>query len=242
MWAAALLLALVTLPRAALAQESGEASLERAVVLFEESETLYNQGEFVEAAALLRRAYALHADPTLLFNLGRALEGAGDLDGAIDAYARYLATAEDPPDRGAVEGRLATLRAQRDALAGGGRDEAREAPEPPTTSPGGGGGVEVAPWIVAGGGVLVLGTAIVLGVVSQDLGSQAAVEPVQADAVALHADAETFALAANVLYVAGGVIAAAGAVWGIVSLTSGDGGSQASLRFGPGSIALAGRF
>ena len=88
MRAATLTLCLLVAPAAALAQERDSDALDRAVVLFEESETLYNQGEFEQAAALLRRAYALHADATLLFNLARALEGAGDLDGAIDAYAR----------------------------------------------------------------------------------------------------------------------------------------------------------
>ena len=35
---------------------------------------------------MLRRAHSLHPDPLLRFNLARALEGDGDLDGAIEYY------------------------------------------------------------------------------------------------------------------------------------------------------------
>src|SRR5688500_3941422 len=87
------LLAATWSPRVS-AQARGS-DLDRAVVLFEESERAYNAGEFAEAATLLRRAYELHPDPTLLFNLARALEGMGDLDGAIETYERYLAEGRD---------------------------------------------------------------------------------------------------------------------------------------------------
>ncbi len=245
MRAAALTVMLFSLPALATAQATADDdALARAVVLFEESETLYNQGEFGQAAALLRRAYALHADPTLLFNLGRALEGAGDLDGAIDAYGRYLETADEAPDRGAVEARLTTLRAQRDALAGARASETEPAAPGATedATEGGGGSVEIAPWLLVGGGGVVVGVGVALGVLSQDLASQAAAEPVQVEAVALHSDAQTFATVANVLYVAGGVIAGAGLVWGVVSLTSGDGDAQARLEVGPGSVGVRGTF
>lgn len=115
--AAALALSAALLGAANARAQDDDDSLERAVVLFEESETLYNQGEFEQAAALLRRAYALHPDPTLLFNLARALEGAGDLDGAIESYERYLEENPDAEDAGAIRARVGTLREQRARLA-----------------------------------------------------------------------------------------------------------------------------
>lgn len=237
-------LLLVASPAAARAQPAAdEASLRRAVVLFEESETLYNQGEFVQAAALLRRAYALHADATLLFNLGRALEGAGDLDGAIDAYARYLAEAADPPDRGAVEARLATLRAQREALSERGASEVDDADRAPiAASTASGGGIDPAPWVVLGVGLAALGVGIGLGVAMQGVSDRAATEPVQREAQALYDEAQGLAIGANVLFVVGGLAATAGLVWGVVTLADGGGDATAHLRFGPGSVAVAGTF
>lgn len=245
-----LLLLLVAAPAVGLAQDGGDdADLQRAVVLFEESETLYNAGQFEEAAALLRRAYELHPDATLLFNLARALEGMGDLDGAIDGYERYLAEADDPPDRGAVEARLDTLRVQRAALA---REAESWAEEPERDGTGNAGAsddeprVDPIPWLVLAGGVVVLGVGAGLGVAAEDLGIQAQSEPVMAEAVALHDEATALATGANALLILGGVAILAGLTWGIIALAvegeAGDGGASAALRIGPGTVAVTGRF
>jgi tetratricopeptide (TPR) repeat protein len=226
---------------------ASRAELDRAVLLFEESERLYNEGQFAEAAALLRRAYALHADPTLLFNLARALEGLGDLDGAIEAYEQYLRDAESPPDRGAIERVIATLRAQREQLRGPRErpdpevDAQPEPPPPPPRSE-----PEIAPWILAGAGAAVLGVGIGLGVASTSDASAAAAEPVQVVAIDLHARAEALAIAADVLFVAGGLAAGIGLVWGIVSVTSGGDAEPAQatvdVSIVPGGLALSGTF
>lgn len=226
--------------RLASAQEDPE-QLQRAVLLFEESEHLYNEGSFAEAAALLRRAYELHADPTLLFNLARALEGMGDLDGAVETYERYLAEAGSAPDRGAVERRLVTLREQRDRLARADSNSETTAPtvEPPPPS---GGGVTIDPigWIVAGVGLAMIGGGAAFGVVSQDLDGQAAAAPVMVDAVDLHSQAETMAILADVFFVAGGLAVAGGVIWGIATIGSEE--DAVTARFGPGSVELRGRF
>jgi len=248
------LMFLLAVPALGRAQASDDEDLQRAVELFERSETLYNGGQFEEAADLLRQAYALHPDATLLFNLARALEGMGDLDGAIESYERYLREASDPPDRGAVEARLDTLRVQRAALAreaeSWGESEEVEA-EPEAAPPPDDAAeeptelnVDPAPWLVLAGGVVLLGVGAGLGVNAGDLASRAQAEPVMAEAVALHDDANAFATAANTLLVLGGLTTLAGFVWGIVSVALSDGGEgeRATLRIGPASIALTGRF
>ncbi|HVY46216.1 MAG TPA: hypothetical protein VHB21_10070, partial [Minicystis sp.] len=105
--ALALALAVAAAPRVARAQHDP-----RAVELFRESAVRYREGRFREAAELLREAYAREPEPLLLYNLGRACEGMGDAACAIDAYKRYLRAAKAPPDRAAIEGRVATLERQ----------------------------------------------------------------------------------------------------------------------------------
>ncbi len=215
-------------------------NLERAVMLFEESEQLYNAGEFAQAAVMLRRAYALHPDATLLFNLARALEGMGDLDGAIETYGRYLAEAEGIRDRGAVEARLETLRAQREALAQRPADPVQEIePDPEEPEPERGGSSPL-PWIVAGTGVAAAVAGVVLGLRSQSLSDDAAAEPVMTEAVELHDRAQRFATVGNILMIAGGVIAAGGLLWGVLTLGSDDSETEAAIV--PGGVLVRGRF
>ena len=62
----------------------------RALELFQESDRHYKRGEFERAVELLRQAHALYPEPILVYNLARALEGLGDLPGAIEQYERCL--------------------------------------------------------------------------------------------------------------------------------------------------------
>src|SRR5687768_17153818 len=103
---AVLALGLVLVAAPAAAQNDRERALE----LFEESQTAYNAGDLERATALLRAAHALHPEPILLYNLGRALEGLGETEEAAEAYERYLAEGTDIEDRAAIERRVATLR------------------------------------------------------------------------------------------------------------------------------------
>ena len=245
------------------AQDDDE--LARAVELFEQSEEHYNAGDFTEAAELLREAYALTPDPTLLFNLARAQEGMGDLDGAVESYTHYLEEAGDVPDRGAVERRIETLGDQRDLLAEadanerGGVVESEQESEPRVSAP-----TEpelddeatrapIAPWLIAGGGVLVMAGGLVFGAMSATREDDANREPTMVQAVALHDEAKTFATVANVLYIGGGAAFLAGLIWGIVSLTRGSSeSSDAAARAArspavyptlyPGGIGVSGSF
>jgi tetratricopeptide (TPR) repeat protein len=192
----------------------------RALELFAQSDELYKQGQFEQAADLLREAYDLYPEPLLLYNLARALEGVGDVDGAITQYERYLATATTIDDRGAIERRVATLKAQRAAA-----QTVTTEPTPPTsppidTSPSTEptSGPRKLPWIIAGGGALVAGTGVVFGFMAKSKHDAAVDEPVQAEAERLQNKAESYATISNVLLIGGGAIAIGGIVWGVIEL------------------------
>jgi tetratricopeptide (TPR) repeat protein len=179
---------------------------QQALDLFDRGTDAYQRGRFSEAVELLGRAYALKKEPVLLYNLGRAYEGLGDVKNAAQAYADYLASEPNAPDRGALEQRIATLRRQsqeREELEARARmQKARSA--------------SVLPWIVAGtGGASVL-TGVVLGSISSSRHEAAVAEPTYLRADDLQKQAETLATVANVCMIAGAVVAAGGLIWGLV--------------------------
>ncbi len=241
----------VVAPAAALAQPRDEAS-QRALVLVERGRLAYKEGRFDDAALLLKEAYAIKAEPVLLYNIARAHEGKGDLDKAIAEYDRYLATAA-VPDRPQIEGKVAALRArveetrrgeaaaadqaardarERDARE---RDARRPTGEIPFSPP------NLIPWVIASGGVLVIGAGAVVGVLA--LGEAPDGDASQVDAVDQQESAESLATVSTVLFIAGGVIAAAGVTWGVVDLTSTpSNGTVVGLRVGPTGGSLSGSF
>src|SRR5678815_3855263 len=169
--AAVLAAGICTAPARAAAQPKGAAKNDpkaEALELFNQSADLYRQGKFDEAAKLLEKAYAIHPEPVLLYNLGRAYEGLGENQKAVDAYTRYLKDAPDAKDRGALEKRIETLKAQiekdkkfaeREAEAAKPEDLDQTTPEPPkpveTRTEASGAGVW--PWVVTGVGAATIG-------------------------------------------------------------------------------------
>jgi tetratricopeptide (TPR) repeat protein len=173
----------------------------RALVLFDQAKEQYRLGRFRESAVLLNQAWLLAREPVLIYNLARSCENAGYLTCASESYADYIKLDPSAPDLAAIQIRLRVLNAQ---------IAAREAAGQPA----------IAPWIIAGTGVLGVGAAIALGVVATNTHEDAVSEPIQIKAIALQEDAETFATASTVTYVASGVVTAAGLAWGIVDLSS----------------------
>jgi tetratricopeptide (TPR) repeat protein len=225
----------------------------RSLELFEQSSTAYDKGDFSGAAALLERAYAAFPEPVLLYNLGRAREGLGEDEAAIAAYEKYLVAQADTKDRGAITRRLQTLkqrveeRRHRAAEA----EECRQrttsqaliAHEPlevrqrrrPLTS--------VLPWIVSGVGGLGLASGGVLWLLAVDRHDRARYDADAVSAQHEQSEARDFARGATIALVSGGILAAAGAAWGIVTLTSAhpDGSEpQLGLVVAPGALWLAG--
>jgi tetratricopeptide (TPR) repeat protein len=234
--------------------EASPEDQERALLLFEESLELYRTGRFSDAAGLLRQAYSLHAEPVLLYNLARALEGDGDLTGAIDAYQRYLDTAGEIPDRGAIERKLGTLRAtmeERLRLAREAEEARRErdtatqrdrAPAPPSTDAG---GPSPLPWIVAGVGAAGFAVAGLLGGLALGAHDAALEAPSQRATDDEQSRARDLAVGANIAFVVSGIVLAAGVTWGVIDLVSAPGDEESAtvrLRILPAIATLEGSF
>jgi hypothetical protein len=103
-------------PLAALAQpppgEEAEADPSaEARTLFAQGSTAYDQGDYAMAIEKWQAAYALDARPRILFNIAQAYDRLGRLGEAIEAFDRYLATAEpDDPNQATARARAGALR------------------------------------------------------------------------------------------------------------------------------------
>lgn len=221
---------------------------DEALALFEQSDRAYKAGEFEKAAELLRAAYDLYPEPLLLYNLGRAQEGFGDVAGAVESYERYLEAADDIKDRGAIERRIDTLKAQlakqeRDAKRLAEEQERRRREEeerrrnpprpidrrPPLQKYG--------PWIAMGSGGAIVLTGAYFGIRASTRHDDAVAAPIQRDAAALQRSAERSATIANVLFVVGGATIASGLAWKLWQWQSGA-TTSARVQVAPGSVAF----
>lgn len=211
----------------------------RAEELFAKSETLYQAGDFRGAIALLEEANRLSPHPVLVYNLARAHESLGENDQAVTYYRRYLELDPNAADKGAVAKRIDTLvRAQEKP-----KVEPPSGKDPPpdgttvVTSP------SPVPWIVAGVGVLGVGAGAVLGGLALSKHADAEVPTLDgAETERLAASADDLALGASIAFVAGGVVAAAGIVWGIVDVATSGAPAQVSVGVSPTGVVVRGAF
>jgi tetratricopeptide (TPR) repeat protein len=232
----------------------------KALALFEKSDKAYKAGKFEDAVKLLEQAYALYPEPILLYNLGRAQEGIGDVPGAIASYEKYLKDATQITDRGAIERRIETLKAQeaqkdseakrladeearrkqaeRDRqLAEEARLRAQAEAKANERSP----LATYGPWITIGTGTALLATGFVFGARASSTHDDAVASPVQRDAVELQHSAERSATIANVLFVVGGATLAGGIGWKIYQWrTDSTDGPQVTLA--PSGVLVGGRW
>jgi tetratricopeptide (TPR) repeat protein len=223
-------LVIVLAAQTAVAQPSTPDNRTRALQLFDESATLYKNGEFEKAAELLREAYGLYPEPLLLYNLARALESVGDLGGAVENYERYLAEATQIDDRAAIERRVVTLKEQLARTSAPVHDETPTPPvnePPPNETKAGplatGAAIDdaapppsLAPWFVVGGGVTIVAAGGVFAYLAGSAEDDAHTAPIQEDASRSLDDARRDAKLANLLFIAGGVAAAGGVTWAVI--------------------------
>lgn len=207
--------------------------------LFAESAAAYREGRFDRAIELLEQAYGLSKEPVLLFNLAKAQEGKGDTPGAIASYEKYLSEAAMISDRGAIEKRVETLRAQladKSALEKKADDERRRREQAEQVKP----APSPIPWVLAGVGAagVAVGGALAAVVKSKEADAQA--EPVNEDAILLRDEAERMAIGVNVAFAVGGTLLAAGVTWGIVDvvLTEQANGPHVALELSPGWLGM----
>jgi tetratricopeptide (TPR) repeat protein len=221
---------------------------EKALKLFEDSDKAYKAGKFEEAAALLREAYGLYPEPLLLYNLARAQEGLGDASGAIESYERFLNDAKEIKDRGAIERRIATLKAQlakqeEDARRRAEEEERRKREEeerrrnPPPPIDERGPLEKYGPWVTMGTGGAVLVTGLYFGIHASTTHDDAVATPIQRDAAELQHSAERSATIANVLFVVGGAMVAGGVAWKVYQWQTGS-SSSAQVVATPVSVSL----
>lgn len=232
----------VATPFGAAAQTDTEQSdRERALQLFSDSAEHYRAGRFGVAAELLREAYDLHPEPLLLYNLGRALDGMGEFQEAIQAYRDYVDAVPDAEDRGAVERRIETLESY---IETGEEPTAPPAGDPGTASPTyTDSGPSPVPFVIAGVGAAGVGIGVVLGLMAVSRHDDAVAEEVNITAAEKAEEADDLAAGANIAFVAGGILLAVGAAWAVIELTGGGGESESvSLDLGPGRIGLSGTF
>lgn len=238
------------LPNSSLAVDP--AAHDRALELFGKGREAFKASKFQESIDLIKEAYALEPAPVLLYNLAKAYEGLGDLENATATYEKYLAEEKDIPDRAAIEEKVRNFKkalAEKDRLAKE-RDEAlaklkkkdgekkdEPAPDSPKRPP------SPVPWVFVGVGAAGVAVGGVLGGLAVGKDDDAKAAASQKDAVDLHDSAKGLALGSTVGFIAGGVLAGGGLLWGIIDVaTRGPAKPAVSVDVGVGSIGLRGTF
>ena len=205
--------------------------------LYKRGMTHYELGEFDVAIEEFKRAYALTSAPGLLFNIAQVYRMKKDPEQAVYFYRTYLRLVPDAPNRADVESLLAENQKALDELnakkradaeaaaaaaaAAAARANAASAATAPTAPP-----PRPRPWraelwsgvAVAAVGLGGLAAAVALGARSSSDASKISSANAQGD-VPWDAtqqqrwrDGQNSATAATALYIAGGVLAAGGAV------------------------------
>ena len=219
------------------------ANKKRAQELATESAMHYKRGELEISVALLRQAYALYPEPNLQYNLGRSLESLGDAKGAIEAYESYLATGKKIDDRGAIERRVATLKAELAEKEK--RDHAPVDTKPVDTKLVAAPGVDDAspsalPWVPIALGAGAIGAGAYLGHLATGRHDQAVAATTGQDAQKLQNEGHDFATYANVAFAVGAVALAVGVVWEISARRSSHHATGVGMRarLAPTSVSL----
>lgn len=106
-------------PGALAAPAPSRAAQVQARELAKEADRLYSANKYLEAAQLLKEAYAADPNPILLYNLARAYDQAGELDVAQESYLKFVGLPEAPSEQlkraNLALDRLRGLIARRDA-------------------------------------------------------------------------------------------------------------------------------
>lgn len=188
---------------------------------FRAGRSLYDVGQFAQAAQEFESAYRLAQHPELLFNAYVAYRDANDLEGAVRSLGAYLDLVQDAPDRVNLQARLASMS---QALAGQRAREAaleaeRQRPAPAPSAPP---GPTVWPWAVMGIGTAMVVAGVVTGAAAiVEADSLVADCPNNLCAPTVDLDGrrgtvEALGISTDVLLFGGAAVAATGLVLGLV--------------------------
>lgn len=229
------------------------ASDEVARGLFQAGRASYDAGKYDDALKYFQQAYDLSQRPGLLYNIGQATDRLHQDRKTIEVFRLYLERVPEADNRAEVEGRLRTLErlVQLEAAEATPAETTPEsAPQttdatpaatttPVTFATDDANGPGIAPWLVIGGGGVLLVTGVALTLVGA--GQIADVEDAKRgtawSSVSSSADSgPTLATAGIVLMSVGFVGAAAGLTW----LLGSSSGEHVEVVLGPGSVHLTG--
>lgn len=198
--------------------------------LLGEASTKFDAGDFQGAVDAFEAAYAIRADASLLYNIGRVYEEMGSLEPAIEYYSKF---ARQPGIKLELrEQAIERVKVLKDIVAATAEDEppppepaplTEEPVEPvsePEPEPGPDGrGLRIAGYTMLGiGGGMLIGGGVAGGLASADANDLEA-ESDPGSRSDLKDSGESKALAADILFISGGVVAVTGlalAVAGIV--------------------------
>ncbi|MEZ4221936.1 MAG: tetratricopeptide repeat protein [Polyangiaceae bacterium] len=156
--------------------------------------------------------------------------GAGRRSEARHAFAEYLELVPNAPDRAKIEAKIHELEGP--------------APEPKRDTPptSGAQSPSLAPWFVAGGGVLMLGAGGVLAAVSRQKYDDADAARTGEDLSKLQDEGDQYTIYANMAFVVGGIATAAGLSWWLLTPRPSNTSGALRLQLGLGTVSASGSF
>jgi len=207
--------------------EERELADDRARAHYRAGRSLYDVGEFSQAAREFEAAYRLSQRPELLFNAYVAYRDANELADAVRNLGAYLDLVPDAPDRVNLQARLASMsraleeqRAREEALAAQENGPVEPVSQPPREP-------AVWPWVLTGLGSAMVVTGAVTGIAALTEADSLAGEcanglcPPSVDLESRRGTVEALGIATDVLLFGGAAVALLGVVLGVALDDSG---------------------
>jgi hypothetical protein len=239
---------------------STEAEKDEAEKLSEQAIEKFQAKDYEGAVALFEKAYGIDPNPNYLFNIGRVYEEAGNLEKAVEFYARFVKQpGVDLDSREVALDRLKVLRSILEETTEKPPDEPKDEPKddpvveaPPPQPPVDEDAqrkkknIRIAGFVLLGVGAgALIGGGVAGGLAQSDHNKANAVTD-PADGVPLLDSSKTKALASNVLFGVGGALALTGVILVAVGFSKPKTTSRVALvpSFGPrgGGVNFSLRF
>ncbi len=228
---------------------------DKAKEFYEEGKAHFQAGRFEEALNAFNEAYNLTLEPALLFNLGASAEAMGDRERAKAYYLVYLEESPDAPDEAEVRSRIEKL-SQDPEPPSSDTQETEETQQITTSTENVDASTYYAsnqdkkkhatiwPSLMIGLGGMTLVGGMISAIVAKSRydGLESSCKPNCTDNQV--SDAKAPAVAADVLFVLGGIAATAGVVGLVITKKRSRKQSSIAIEVVPGALGLTleGRF